>query len=74
MTKLVAFLILLKNNPYKVILFQFIINGLLLRLLYIETNDYARLFEIIAMLINLINPLLAPICVSANEFKDDKSD
>lgn len=68
--------LLVKNKPYYVICIQLIINVCLFRLLVIETNDYARLAEILVMLTNLIRLLaFSPLAIDTNSFdKPDKSD
>jgi len=49
---------LIKSHPYKIILFQLLLNACLFRLLAVETNDYAKLIETLILLTNTVYSVL----------------
>jgi len=65
--------LLIKTNPLKALFFSGLLNCVLLRCIYLETNDIAKLVELCIMLINVIHPILTATVCSVNiEHKDEK--
>lgn len=73
MIKLKRLYVFIKTYPLVVITLQALINAFLLRLIFIETNDAAKIIEILVLSYNILNLILNPLLI-LNTPRDSESD